>query len=127
MKLRRIIGFILGAALIYFSVGAYFSDEPASKTDIGRIMAFVAGAFGLLMVISNLFATKTPQVNQAVVTQASDPIKVPCPVCQQPIDKTFHHCPHCGINLHPLCPSCSRNVSPEFKVCPYCATKLKDE
>jgi predicted amidophosphoribosyltransferase len=126
MKLGRIIGFILGAALIYFSVGAYFSNEPASQTDTGRIMIFVAGAFGILMVISNLFPTKTPQVKQ-VVTQTSTPIEITCPACNQPIEKTFQHCPHCGVNLHPVCPSCGKNVSSEFKVCPYCATKLKEE
>lgn len=127
MKPGRIIGFLLGSALIYFSIGAYFSNEAAAQTDTGRIMIFVAGAFGILLVISNLIPAKTPQTNQTVQTQASPQSDLTCPACQKPIEKSFHHCPHCGVSLHPTCPNCRKEVSVEFKVCPYCATTLKEK
>jgi membrane protease subunit (stomatin/prohibitin family) len=127
MKLGRIVGFLLGAALIYFSVGAYFSNEAAAQTDTGRIMIFVAGALGFLMVVSNLFPAKTPEAKPTTVTNASPQAEHKCPACNKPIEKSFHHCPHCGVNLHPVCPNCKKEVSVEFKVCPYCATQLKEE
>lgn len=129
MKPGRIIGIILGAALIYFSVGAYFSSEPAAQTDTGRIMIFVAGAFGILTLLSNLFQTKSTSASQiptlttsAVPTEAN---KNTCYACKRPIEAAFQHCPHCGVRLHLQCPSCGKEVSPEFNVCPYCATTLK--
>jgi hypothetical protein len=127
MKPGRIIGFLLGSALIYFSVGAYLSNEAAAQTDTGRIMIFVAGALGFLMVIGNLFPAKSSQMNQTVTTQPPPLSDLTCPACQKPIEKAFHHCPHCGVNLHPICPNCKKEVSVEFKVCPYCATTLKEK
>lgn len=127
MKPGRIIGFLLGSALIYFSVGAYFSSEAAAQTDTGRIMIFVAGALGFLMVVGNLFPAKPPLVKQTVATHSTPPSDLTCPTCHKSIDKSFHHCPHCGVNLHPTCPNCKREVAVEFKVCPYCATTLKEE
>ena len=127
MKPGRIIGFLLGSALIYFSVGAYFSNEAAAQTDTGRIMIFVAGALGFLMVISNLFPTKPPQTQQTAINQKPVLPDLTCPACQKPIEASFHHCPHCGVNLRPICPNCKKEVSSEFKVCPYCATMLKEE
>lgn len=127
MKPGRIVGFILGSVLIYFSVGAYFSNEAAAQTDTGRIMIYVAGAFGILMVISNLFPAKTPQTMQTVKMPASFQPSLSCPSCQKPVEISFQHCPHCGVNLHPICPNCKKEVSVEFKVCPYCATELKEQ
>lgn len=131
MKPGRIIGIILGAALIYFAVGAYFSNEPAAQTDTGRIMIFVAGAFGILTFLSNLFPTKTkstgmPQVpTPAASSIPADSKQNTCYACKQPVEPSFQHCPHCGVRLHLQCPSCGKKVSPEFNVCPYCATNLK--
>jgi type IV pilus assembly protein PilB len=48
-----------------------------------------------------------------------------CPVCAQPIDAEFTHCPWCAYSLAlPSCAACSRSVESGWRVCPDCATPV---
>ncbi len=55
MKTNRVIGSLLGFLLIFFAVGAYFSNEPASKTDNGRLVIVLALIFGFISFMNNVF------------------------------------------------------------------------
>lgn len=124
MKAGRVIGTILGILLIVFAVGAYFSDEPSSKTDTGRIAILGAFLFGLFTVGGNLGSTKAkPQVKLPEVKPVVD--SRICPMCAKPVSADFTVCPYCATPLKPKCPSCGKEVSNDFKLCPYCGTDLK--
>jgi RNA polymerase subunit RPABC4/transcription elongation factor Spt4 len=119
MKAGRVIGALLGAALIFFAVGAFLSNEPASKTDQGRIMIIVAFVFGFLMVVSNAAAGSKP--TKSVSLPASQP---ECPTCKKPIQADYQICPYCATSLHRHCPNCHKEIGPDFNLCPYCGTAL---
>ncbi len=119
MKAGRVIGALLGAALMFFAVGAYLSNEPASKTEQGRIMVIVAFVFGFLMVISN--ATAGSKSTKPVQVPSAQPV---CPTCKKPIQADYQICPYCATSLHRHCPGCHKEVGSDFKVCPYCGTNL---
>lgn len=121
MKAGRVIGALLGATLMFFAVGAYLSNEPASKTDQGRIMVIVAFVFGFLMVISNLSTASKP--SKAVNLPPVQPV---CPTCKKPIQADYQVCPYCATTLHRHCPSCHKEVGSDFKLCPYCGSNLPD-
>ena len=119
MKAGRVVGALLGAALMFFAVGAYLSNEPASKTEQGRIMVIVAFVFGFLMVISNAAAgSKAGKPAPVLPTQPQ------CPSCKKPVQADYQICPYCATALQRHCPSCHKEVGPDFKVCPYCGTSL---
>lgn len=119
MKANRVIGALLGAALMFFAVGAFLSNEPASKTDQGRIIVILAFVFGFLMVISN--ATAGSKATKPSPVSPTQPV---CPTCKKPILADYQVCPYCATTLHRLCPSCHKEVGSDFKVCPYCGTNL---
>lgn len=124
MKASRVIGTLLGILLIVFAVGAYFSDEPASKTDTGRIAILGAFLFGLFTVGGNLGST-------TVKKQVTSPMVIPavalptCPSCHKPVSNDFTVCPYCATVLNPKCPSCNKEISNDFNLCPYCGNELR--
>lgn len=119
MKAGRVIGALLGAALMFFAVGAYLSNEPASKTDQGRIMVIAAFAFGFVMVISN--AAGGSKATKPAPVLPTQPV---CPTCNKPVQADYQICPYCATALQRHCPNCHKEVGPDFKVCPYCRTNL---
>lgn len=116
---KKIVGTILGLAMMGLSVGAFLSNEPASKTDQGHLVILVVFVMGLLTVVSNLTA-KTPKA----VPIASAPVGSTCPTCHKPVSADFAVCPYCATTLKPKCPACGKEVSLDFKNCPYCGTAL---
>jgi DNA-directed RNA polymerase subunit RPC12/RpoP len=125
MKPSKIIGFVLGCALVFLAVGAYFSDEPASKTDSGKIAMLFAALMGASIIIGNLSAnpkatTKLPiEKSESITNQA-----LLCTACGKQISSDYRVCPYCSHQLKRKCSSCGRDVEGDFVVCPYCATSL---
>lgn len=135
MKPARVIGILFGLGMVGLAVGAYFSGEPASRTDQGRIVTVVFGLMGLLMFVNNLTGkTKTdapmapPAAAPPPATAAPTPFGntgTACPSCHRPVSADHRFCPTCGTPLQARCPACGREVQSEYNVCPYCATRLK--
>jgi hypothetical protein len=128
MKPGKIIGTLLGLALMGFAIGAYFSNEPASKTQQGQIAIVFALMFGFFTVIGNLGSSKSKR--RTTEPSASATISIPpttstCPRCSNQISPEYAVCPYCGIVLKPKCPSCGKEISATYKHCPYCGVELK--
>jgi len=129
---KRIVNFILGLGMMGLSVGAFYSNEPASKTDFGRILIIVIFVLGLFSVISGLTSPKkapvVPVVPAPVIPVVPKVVSVPvgltCPSCYKPVSAEFAVCPYCATDLKPKCPNCGKDVSHDFKNCPYCGTQL---
>ena len=94
--MKRFIGAILGASLMFFAVGAYFSNEPASKTDNGRIMIVVALMFGFMTFLNSVFP-KQKESNKQINSQ---PNTSKCPKCGKEVKQEFNVCPYCGESLN---------------------------
>jgi DNA-directed RNA polymerase subunit RPC12/RpoP len=126
MKPGRIIGILLGAALVIVAVGAYFSGEPASQTQNGRIAILFAAIMGVFMIAGNSSAGKKQEapIRQPAPAPAP-PVKPLCPACGRQISSEYLVCPYCGKRLREKCPSCGKDVAGDFIVCPYCGISLK--
>ena len=128
MKPGRIIGVVFGLAMIVLAVGAYFSGEPASRTEQGRIVTIGVGVMGFLMFLGNLTQTKqksSKTENQPPAMPISPAEGLLCPTCKRPVSSEHKFCPYCASPLKIKCPSCGRDVKSDFNVCPYCAAPLK--
>lgn len=121
---KRIVNVILGFGMMTLSVMAYFSNEPASKTEFGRILIIVIFVIGLFSVISGFFAKKKATVVPPMPIYKAAPITTTCPACHKPVSSEFTVCPYCATILNPKCPNCGKDVDYDFKNCPYCGTQL---
>lgn len=121
---KRIVGSLLGLGMMVLSVGAYLSNEPASKTDQGLLLIVLIFVFGFIAFLNGVIGKKAvPAAPQTVpVSKIQQPLL--CPSCQKPISSEFSVCPYCATILKPKCPSCGKEVSSDFKNCPYCGTSL---
>lgn len=122
--MKRVLGVLIGTGLVVLAIGAFFSNEAASKTSSGRIAILFAAVMGSVMVINNLVGSsgKANSPAPAPVPQAAPP----CPRCGKPLSPEYSHCPYCGSKLKGTCPACKQEVKEEFRHCPYCATPLKN-
>jgi RNA polymerase subunit RPABC4/transcription elongation factor Spt4 len=121
---KRIVGSLLGLGMMALSVGAYLSDEPASKTDKGLLIIAVFFVFGFIAFLNGMIGKKaTPSVPQTP-SQVMTPTILLCPACQKPVSPEFTVCPYCATVLKPKCPNCQKEVSSDFKNCPYCGSSL---
>lgn len=93
--MQRVIGALLGASLMFFAVGAYFSNEPASKTDNGRIMIVVALMFGFITFLNSVFPKQKANDKQI----SPQPMILKCPKCGKEVKQEFNVCPFCGEPL----------------------------
>lgn len=119
---KKIVGAILGLGMMGLAVGAFLSNEPASKTDQGHIVILVVFVMGLSVLVNGL--TAKPKASPSPVIPSS-PVSGPtCPSCHKPISTDFAVCPYCATVLKPKCPQCGKEVAPDFKNCPYCGTHL---
>jgi len=116
MIVKKIIGILIGLGCMALSVMAYFSNEPASKTDFGRITTI-----GVSILMGNLSSKKTITPIQPTLVI---PLAPKCPACGKEISNEFSVCPYCATVLKPKCPSCGKEVTHDFKNCPYCGTVL---
>lgn len=115
---KKIVGIILGFGMMALAVGAFLSNEPASKTDFGRVLTLVIFVLGLSTAVSGL---TTKKQNGTAYTA---PVGPTCPSCHKAVSLEFTVCPYCGTTLKPKCPNCGKEVSPDFRNCPYCGTHL---
>jgi len=118
---RKVIGTLFGLAIMIFAVMAFFSGEPASKTDFGRIITLVVFVFGFSIAVGNL-SSKNP-VTQTPPTPII-PVTPNCPSCGKTVAAEFAVCPYCATVLKPKCPHCGKEVAHDYKNCPYCGTQL---
>lgn len=120
MKPGKIIGIILGGSMMFFAIGAYFSNEPSANTQNGRIAIVFSLVMGFLLFINNVFPNKSNDVHKPTKTNFPK-----CPSCSRKIEETFKVCPFCQYQLKPTCPFCGKDIKSDYLVCPYCNTNLK--
>lgn len=126
---KRIVGSIIGLGMMALAVGAFLSNEPASKTDEGHIFIIVVFLMGLVMFLNNLSAKKPAPVIAVppapiVPSAPLMPVSPLCPNCHKPVAADFTICPYCATVLKSKCPACGKEVAPDFKNCPYCGVQL---
>jgi hypothetical protein len=51
-------------------------------------------------------------------------LRLTCPSCQKPVEKSFVYCPHCGASLQQVCKNCGKPVEDSWKACPHCGSQL---
>ena len=120
---KKIVGVILGLGMMGLAVGAFLSNEPASKTDQGHIVILVVFVMGLSVMVNGLTA-KTKPTPSPVILGSPVVLGPTCPSCHKPVSSDFAVCPYCATVLKPKCPQCGKEVAPDFKNCPYCGTHL---
>lgn len=135
---------VFGAVLILVGIGAFFSGEPASQTDQGKIGIGFAIILGLAAILGGLNARekqaakerKTAPAPQVLRPQPmmETPLPPPpldltptskCPSCGRDIQADFVVCPYCGKPAKASCPKCGRQVEKDFVARPYCGTSLR--
>ena len=121
---KKFFGTIIGLGMMGLAVGAFLSNEPASKTDQGHIMILVVFVMGLSVLVSGLTSKPKPVVSAPVIPVVNTPLGPTCPSCHKAVSSEFAVCPYCATVLKPKCPNCGKEVSHDFKNCPYCGTQL---
>lgn len=137
---------VFGLIMIFLGIGAYFSGEPSSQTDQGRMAIGIVILLGLAMIYGGVSARQkesekaakaqqaqlAPQTVQA--TQTYEPLPPPpppdtaaaayCTHCGREIQADFVACPFCGKSVRNTCPKCGKHVQSDFVACPYCGETL---
>ena len=135
MKPSRVVGIVLGILMMAVAIGAFFSGEPASMTQQGRVVTIVAFIFGFAALLNGITSSKPPSSSKAGTqppAAAQPPPQPPvvkmsqiqCPSCKKSVSLDHCFCPYCGSLIQKKCPSCGRQVSPDFSFCPHCSTRL---
>lgn len=135
MKGKQVVGIVFGLILIFFGIGAYFSDEAASQTSEGRIAIGFAIILGLLAILGAVSGQEkkpetAPQASSTTVAkttaQTVPASKGPfCTSCGKQVESDFVSCPYCGNPLKKKCPSCGKQILPDYVVCPFCGVSVK--
>lgn len=124
MIVKKVIGTLFGLGIMVFAVMAFISNEPASKTDFGRITTLVVFVFGLSVMVGNLSAKRPVPPTPPIVPIPVVPLGPQCPSCGKAVSAEFAVCPYCATTLKPKCPHCGKEVAHDYKNCPYCGTQL---